>query len=329
MTMLGWLFGGRSAHRLDSRQLGVSDTPPRSLQFISDDMARVLPEGRLGRYARSANMRYTLVWCDNDPGGRRSGARQEGHGHYFLFHKDGLVAEGATERPNDGKVADNGTFILNDWHFGSGLKGTFRAFAASAQCLLERKFDANLLNNGISDDGQLAVCQTCNAPGSPDSSKLTLFSLQNRQELISWAPESGWARSYTFDVGRKRIALSYGDGGTFEHTFDGAFPDRSLWIEHRLRAGDVYMALRLIDENAGLVPKTHSALIQVAAERALAGSEDRWTMVQAHKVQARLHEAAGRIDRAIDSYNQALLLDPKAGVRRRIKELASQISNGA
>jgi len=25
-------------------------------------------------------------------------------------------------RPNDGKVADNGTFIFNDWGFGDGLK---------------------------------------------------------------------------------------------------------------------------------------------------------------------------------------------------------------
>jgi len=60
-------------------------------------------------------------------------------------------------RPNDGKVADNGTFIFNDWGFGDGLKGTFRAFDSLGQNLIVRRFRANLLNNGISFDGRFAV----------------------------------------------------------------------------------------------------------------------------------------------------------------------------
>src|SRR3546814_4600282 len=81
------------------------------------------------------------------------------------------------ERPNDGKVADDGTFILNDWGSRDALAGTFMAFARDGRPILKRDYAANRLNNGLSPDGGLAVCQTANAPGSPDSSLLTVFDL--------------------------------------------------------------------------------------------------------------------------------------------------------
>src|ERR1700751_4224721 len=64
-----------------------------------------------GLYERSPNGRFRVAWRDGD--GNRGGARQDGLGHYVLIDQDRVVARGRMERPNDGKVADNGNFILN------------------------------------------------------------------------------------------------------------------------------------------------------------------------------------------------------------------------
>jgi hypothetical protein len=79
-------------------------------------------------------------------------------------------------RPNDGKVEDNGVFILSDWGSIETLNGTFAAFCPDGTPILSRKLKANLFNNGLSPDGRWAVCQTANAP-SDDSGRLFVFDL--------------------------------------------------------------------------------------------------------------------------------------------------------
>jgi hypothetical protein len=71
----------------------------------------------------------------------------------------------------DGKVEDNGVFILSDWGSIETLNGTFAAFCPDGKPILSRKLKANLFNNGLSPDGRWAVCQTANAP-SDDSGRL-------------------------------------------------------------------------------------------------------------------------------------------------------------
>src|SRR3546814_12778985 len=88
-------------------------------------------------------------------------------GRYVLIQDGRVVLDERMARPQGGKVADNGNFILNDWGASDALSGTFHAFAPNGGHIVSRGFSAHLLNNGLSDDGVLAVCQTCNAPGQP------------------------------------------------------------------------------------------------------------------------------------------------------------------
>src|SRR3546814_6068768 len=85
-----------------------------------------------------------LTICCEDVGGR-----------YVLLDGAELLVDGAMERPNDGKVADDGTFILNDWGSRDALAGTFMAFARDGRPILKRDYAANILNNGLSPAGGL------------------------------------------------------------------------------------------------------------------------------------------------------------------------------
>ena len=102
------------------------------------------------------------------------------------------------ERPQDGKVADNGVFILNDWRASADLTGTFRAFSADGSQLVAQDFAANLFNNGLSADGRLAACQTSNSGDEHDSAVLTVFDLTQGKELHRFRAESAWPNSYAF-----------------------------------------------------------------------------------------------------------------------------------
>src|SRR2546423_1242340 len=91
--------------------------------FISIDSRRFY-----GLCSRSPTGRYTIAWSDADHSRGIAGSREAGSGRYILLDDQTVVVEDTMQRPNDGKVADSGVFILDDWGFGEGLKGTLRAF---------------------------------------------------------------------------------------------------------------------------------------------------------------------------------------------------------
>jgi hypothetical protein len=71
-----------------------------------------------------------------------------------LLDQGKIIAEGRMPRPNDGKVADNGTFVLNGWGAVEALSGRLSAFARDGSVIFERSFQTNLYNNGLSNDGR-------------------------------------------------------------------------------------------------------------------------------------------------------------------------------
>lgn len=123
-----------------------------------------------GPAVASPDGQWILSWIDADLSGGRGGAKETGMGGYLLYDaRKGTVAlKGRLERPNNGHVANNGTFVLEDWHLSSTLSGTFVAFDAQGRRLLNRCLGANLMGNGVSVSGQFAVCQTASS-GHADS----------------------------------------------------------------------------------------------------------------------------------------------------------------
>lgn len=65
----------------------------------------------------------------------------------FINHNK-LFLINALERPNDGKLAENVNFIINDWMATQERSGIFYAFNSEAEILIKRR-NSNLGNNGI------------------------------------------------------------------------------------------------------------------------------------------------------------------------------------
>lgn len=268
----------------------------------------------VGERTTSPDGRYTLVWqdrywMDGVPVG----------GRYLLIDGDTVAVEGKMERPQDGKVADNGTFILNDWGDSQQLSETFHAFRCDGSPIVSRSYSANLLNNGLSRDGRLAVCQTCNAPGSPDSSILTVFDLAAGAEVARWTAESGWARGYEFPQGGERVRMLRGDRPSLVYSLTGEFLDRCLWLRDEVSRGTLHVIRRALGEGEAATGLTVEDL-RAGVRRALAEGDERFE-AEAWRLLGEIEESAGHAGAALDAYDKALAVNPKVGVAKRAAAL--------
>lgn len=311
MRILDWLTG--KAHPAHRNEPGVDGRAEDDTLF--SDVIDIPSRKFIGMSSKSPNKRYTIAWCDGGPNQSRTG-------RYILLDRGRIAAEGKMPRPNDGKVTDNGIFILNDWGSIETLNGTFAAFGADGRKLVSRKFSANLFNNGLSADGRYAVCQTANAPGE-DGSLLTLFDLRAGNEISAWLPESGWASYYEFPPDTQTIHLGYSDRGVFAYGFDGTFLDRIKWLKAGLQSGDIFIIEKLLAGSEGQPGADLAAQLLVAIDVALAGlrKEDGKTRARVLKSRGICLEAIAEVKQALAAYNEALILDPKVGVKRRADQL--------
>jgi len=277
MGLLNWLFGRKGSPAVTGATEPTSNgdsAQANELEFMEISSHRFF-----GSCTRSGNGRFVLAWSDANEAGTEGGYRRSGHGRYFLMEGSRVLAHGKMARPNDGKVADDGTFILNDWGFGHGLKGKFHAFRPNGESACVQKFKANLFNNGLSSDGRFAACHTCNSDDDKDSSVLTIFDLARGTETARWRPASGWPNFYEFSKDGATIGLGYPRLGVFGYTMAGEFLDRAAWEEARLTKGeygDVLMMSQDLIRGADSKPAPElAARIIGAIDRVLPGIRDK------------------------------------------------------
>jgi hypothetical protein len=318
MAMGFWnlLFGGGNG-------AGPKDPAPPDLTEgdggFGRDIVNIPSRNFYGISSKSPNGRFTIAWVDGGPD-------QSRRGRYVFLDRGKLVAEGKMARPNDGKVANNGVFILNDWGASETLSGTLSAFRPDGTPILSRKLKANLFNNGLSADGRWAVCQTANAP-SDDSGCLFVFDLVAGKEVSSWQAESGWANVYEFSSDGTTIYLGYFDGTKFAYTLDGEFIDRTLWLTVGLQKGNLLIVETLLSECDNRPTHQLTDLLLPTIDKALAAM--RKDDVRAHARGLRLRgtclESIGETAQALTAYEQALSIDPKSGVKRKAGQLRKSL----
>lgn len=272
--------------------------------------------------AISPNGRFTLAWADQSAAGG-SGYRTSGNGRYFLFASGKKVLEGELQRPNDGHVADNGTFILADWLFGDGLKSKLFVFNADGALLVEQHFKANLYNTGLSANGKFSVCQTANAD-SGDGDILSMFDLSDGSVSGRFSPESGWAKDYRFDEEKQIIFLVYEQNRFFGYTFTGDFIDRERWLVERVDFASPYqlvdIAVEQLSSTQAISPDEYLHIDQLLT-KALAGELSDSYRARAYRYQGEIQHALGNDAKAIEYLKQALALNPKVGAKRLLTKL--------
>ena len=280
-----------------------------------------------GQFATSENGKFQTAWEDFDRRTGRGGNRDSGLGRYVLVDEGKLILVGNLERPHDARVANNGTFAINDWLFDDGLKGKFYVFDRSGAILLQHRFSANLWNTGISPDGSFAVCQNL---GSDTEDAGTFCGFDVASATLVWRlnPPTGWAVKYSFDEQGESVYLHIQDVGEFRYSRGtGEFEDHERWLEHKLRNGNGFELSAIAEERMGKLNELSSSgevqevivLFKTAINRGL-GKYPNQRAATLRSV-GELHERLGEIDQAVENFEKALKLNSNVGVKRRLEAL--------
>lgn len=303
----------------------------RGIEFIGGLMT-VRSMDFFGPYAVSPSGQWALGWRDADPAAGRGGHRSKGHGSYILYDivRDKVAVAGKLERPNQGAVANDGSFVLHDWHFGDGLQGTFFAFAPDGRVIHQHRFEANLHNGALSADGDWAVCQTNNSDHA-DGNRFTAFALRRGIELFSVTPHTGWADGYEFSADGSRFTVVHNDLGKFAYDSSGSFLDEEIYETACLASKRFDIALfaaeALLKKYPADVDQARRALSTILMARQAGANDEPGWKAMALKLQGTALEMVGRLDEALIVYDEVLSMNPKIGVKRRADSLRKRLGH--
>lgn len=287
--------------------------------------------GYSGLYRLSKSKKWAISWRDSDPAAGRGGHRDSGYGEYVLADMAGDVvpAHGKMQRPNNGSVADNGSFCLEDWHLGSSLSSTFNVFDCSGSPIVTKELTANIFGSGISKNGMLAYCSTANSK-TEHGYKVFLFDLDTGEELFCVTPGTQGLETYIFDEEKKLLIADIKGVGKFRYDSAGNFVDANKLDKANLDSSDYSRIIRSAEkilEEEDLSDERATEVLNAVIRARLLGADSKpaWKP-NALKVQGLAHEILGQARQAIVVYEEAITLSPKIGVKRRLDALKKKIS---
>lgn len=273
--------------------------------------------GFSGQYHRSNNEKFIIACSDGSFLDKRNG-------RVLLLKEEKLRFTEHFERPKNGAVSDDGTFIFNDWTF-NRRHGIFYAFDENGTLLLKKDFNLNLINNGISNNGQYAVCQAANSDHEDDGGKLFFFDLNEKKILWKKHMETGGANWYKFDTEKEILYLIYNGGCEYRYTFEGEFIDQEKRLNDMLMSDIGYEFLDAIKEireqiENGNISYTYNDVI-IMLSKGSKRFKDPDTRARIHRNIGEIYHAEGLTTDSIFHLERAYELNPKVGVKRLLGQL--------
>ena len=286
-----------------------------------------------GRAHHSPNKRW-IVGCDDSDGNGRGGYREAGNGRVILvdYQADKVMHELTKfARPVDAVVSDVGSYIVHDSGFGDTLQGDVIAIDAAGEEMFRRHYSANVFNIGLSPCGRFAAVQTANAPNE-DGNIFEVLDINLGVVIFTVPPATGWAKNYLFNMdnnGDLCEIVEHKDLGCFRYSATGDFQDSEAFQAAQLDKGD-YATKLMAAQNllkTDFAPDNAQKALSVADSALSEGANGRsdWAAV-AHRVRGESYELLGQLTEALDAFEQALALNPKIGVQRRVTYLRKKLS---
>jgi hypothetical protein len=278
--------------------------------------------------SRSASDEFDLLWRDAPDDDSTAGYREGGPGRYRLVEKvAGLRCDGHVERPNDGHVANNGTFILADWLFGDGLRSRIHVFSADGTELIRRECLANVLETYIEAEGRYAAAHLASNPeDEPDGERFILFDLKKRTEVWSKQLETGRPELVEFDLRAGALWLTNQPFGRVRFELADGAVDALVLKDRLLMNGDGFAILELVESEIqdGVADSRREVLLEACLR-----ASPKLSRYPKHA--ARAFRLAGDIvvpadpARTLAYWDRALELDPHVGVAKRAEALRSSL----
>jgi len=315
----------RSKHKTRS-SFKASDRPEIDFS-VASDFVRVEALNFFGPFAKSPNEKYVIAWQDWDyKGGSGGGHRESGFGRVILVSANQILYQFDMERPKDGSVANNGRVAINDWRFGLKLNGIFYVLEKNGSKLIEHHTRANLYKCGISEDSQLAWCNSASSEDENDSDKLFIFSTSPQKLLFKVdardIPEKIQRAETEILITLRGFERRYSFDGKLINAQEVRKAEKDYIIEH----GTGYQLYNMVEgilkekDPASLVGEELEEVYRLFT-KALSRKISDWYKARVYRHLGELIESKGDLVEALKQYKMAIKYDPKVGCKRAIIRL--------
>lgn len=307
-----------------------------------DEFFEIESLGFYGRGIRSTNQRWFLAYGRVDDPNALGSSSDDMTGAVILFDQESIACRlDGLCRPKAVAVCDAGLFAVNDLGPSDDFLGprcSLQVFGVTGRRVLQYRAGAAIERPALSADGCMLAFHTLGAP--QDSSRQgdgeSVFLVDVEREVTIWKMNVPvvWPTAISFDDAGRMVLVHGHSNDVYRYTFDGDFLDADVVarVGRDLAQSDEF-GYQLLDQAVELISKRSMSelpddvaeevvgLVRKALEKRLSPN----TQAKSHRILGELAEAKGDLRGALAEYNEALELNPKIGLKRRVKALGSAI----
>lgn len=150
------------------------------------------------------------------------------------------------------------------------------------------------------------------------------------KKLISrFAPETGWADEYRFNVEQRILYLNYKNGRTYRYSFDGTLLNREDWEAARIADANGYQLYDIAKEKVNLIQSTclddYKPIMDMLSRALTMELSDNYK-ANAHRLVGEIYLTCNKPSDATQHFEQALNYNPRVGVKKLLAKLTQDHS---
>jgi len=304
---------------IDSQK--IRPVPQNTTTVKSHKKAHRSPEDIAGFYGtevRSPDGHYILVFADSYTDNGRTIK-----GKVALIRDQSLQFKKSVQRPMEAVVSTTGIVVCCDATSLDELAGKFYCWDAEGNVLFSRTTSANLGTCAISSDSAIAVFDTY---GSPTEDANCLFIVDIGQKAIMHQFERPYPyTTIQINTADRTLLLTDAYGFKFICNFEGEQINREAFEQQILTQGTVVQKLGFFEEKP-MQEKSKDQRYLNWLKAALTNEEALHVFGKAwiYRRMGEWYEAADDAPNAIGSWEKALAINPKIGIKRKMEDLKKQ-----
>jgi hypothetical protein len=253
----------------------------------------------------------------------RGGSRTSGCGDVLLIRNNQLVWQKKIPRPIQACVSNNGIVGICDIGFGPDLQSNIVVLRLDGSMAVNRMIGANLLSCASTPSGDVIFFNSAGSPTSEDSVKLFAFSLPTGNpifvvDFVIQELHSAFSSTDQFSVIADGITYQYSRSGELMNKFQTeiALFDRNMSARYFATAHHVLEGCM-----KGELQADQHGQLKAAYEKLSRSDAMPDVKAKAHRDLGELCLADGDKVRALAEFREALKLNPKIGLKRKLAEI--------
>jgi len=295
---------------------------------VSESFMEIPTIGFKGPFRSSDSGQFRLGW----EGSFEIALTARKKGRIILLSGDTLLWQKSLQDPVFGVTTDAGYIAVHDGTFSETPSGVLYILSPNGEELVKHRFRANIDSCGFSDDDSVVCCTTLASERVADSCKMTVFSVLAARMLFKRERPVG--NITRLAVGQQTIQVTTDGGIEYRCSLDGTLLNEQAVKTKlevlRIKNGNGYDLLGVVQSRLSertfdqMSPPQRYEIVRIF-QKAQASDISDYCKLQVCRMLGEYALSYNEKGKALIYFQQAIELNPKAGVKRKIKQLQEEL----